>query len=454
MLIPILANALGVEEFGRYGLALSVAALVLVFVDFGSRQLIIREVGRVDSSASQYCVNGLLVKSVLAIVGIGGGVLFAFRAYAPAMAGLVLCACVAYSCWAASDFFLAFYHSREKMHVAAAMQSGQAIVFSSGAICLVLLFGVRAQGVLAWQMACFATVTVVACAIVARGFRIRWKAMSVTFIRRYIGELWVFAVLFIASQGIVHFPPIVLSFRVGESEVGVYQAAARAILAIELLPRLFNLGVFPVLMKKDSVEVERWNRLAESSLRYSILVGLWLASGLALVSREVSSFIFRAEGFGEVGGNLQLMCVLLFCRFISYPLGTLLLALNRERWCAKVTPLAALLAAGITWTAASRFGALGASMGWVVGGLCVTTGYALGTWGATPHLFRSRAMMHAVLSTLVVTVVVLASYPLPFGTRLGIGIFAAPCAAFVCRAFTQHDLSVMKAALLGGIRGR
>lgn len=452
LLIPILANTLGVEEFGRYGLALSVAALVLVSVEFGSRHLIIRQVSRVDASASPYCVNGLLVQAVLAVVALSGATLFSLYAYRSGvgmgpMTTLVLLASAAYACWAATDFLLAFFHSREQMHVAALVQSLQTMVYAAVAIGLVVWAGAGARGVLAWQLVCFAGGGLVAFRLVAQAFKVTWRDASADFARTYLGQLWVFAVLYIASQGIVQFPPIMLSFQVSEAELGVYQAAARAILAIELIPRLVNSGIYPILMKRDAVEPERWARLAEASLRYSMLLGLWMAGGLALLANEAAAFVFRAEGYGPVGTNVRLMCVLLFLRFVTYPLGTLLVAANRERWCAAVTPLAALVAAGVAWWGAAGYGAVGGTIGWIAGAALVAAGFVLGAWRSLPSVLRSRTLARTVVATIIVAAATCALLKLPFGWRLAAGLILPPSVILLVGAATGRDLSTFLALL-------
>jgi len=448
LLIPILANALGVEEFGRYGLALSIAALVLVFVDFGSRQLIIRQVGRVEASGSRYCVNGLVVKAVLATVGIGGGVLFASNAYQQGMIRLVLLASVAFSCWAATDFLLALFHSREQMQTAATIQSSQAMLYSIGAIALVIFTRARAGGVLVWQLLCFGLMAIFAYRIAARDFRIHWGDVNLRFMRGYLQELWVFALLFIASQGVVQLPPIILSVLAADSNVGVYQGAARVILAIEVLPRLLSSGIYPVLAKMAPGEDAKWRRLSDTWLRYSTLAGAWLGCILALVGGEISSFLFRVEGYQPVANNLRVLSLLVFSRFIAFPVGVMLLSLNREKWCAAVMVPATLVSAGLAGILVGHYGTLGATLSWVAAGIFVAAGFIVAGHKEMRWLFRSKRVRRTMVAVAGVLVVVPICLSASLGMRLACAALLTPALAVALRAVTYDDLRALRNGFL------
>jgi len=449
LLIPILANSFGAAEFGRYGLALNVAALVLVFVDFGSRQLIVRQVGRVDSNASRYCVNGLLVKAVLVCVGIGGAVFFASRTYDSGMVRLILLASTAMAAWAITDFLLAFFHSREQMHVAAGVQSGQSVLYATGAIALVTLSGSGAGTVLSWQAACFVGISIVAYFMAARAFQPNWGDVSLGFTRSYVADLWVFGLLFVASQGVIQLPPIVLSFLASDSEVGIYQGAARIILAIEILPRLLSSGAYPVLAKIPSPDSAEWRRLADIWLRSSIVAGVWLATGLALLGSEFSDLVFRAEGYEAVGVNLRLLSFLVLVRFISFPLGMILLTLNKEKWCAFVMAPSAFLAALLARWLVTSYGSLGATASWVATGVFVAFWFAAITYREVPSLFLSRQLRATILMAALVSVIVLASVSVPLVWRIILAVFAPPVLSFLIGAISSNDLRAFRSGLRG-----
>ena len=70
LLMAVIARKLGVDKFGAYTLALTIAGFFGVASDFGSSYLTIREVARDKSKTGEYLLNGTIVKILLNVLTI------------------------------------------------------------------------------------------------------------------------------------------------------------------------------------------------------------------------------------------------------------------------------------------------------------------------------------------------------------------------------------------------
>ena len=346
VLMAVIARKLGVDKFGTYTLALTIAGIFGVASDFGSNYLTIREVARDKAKTGEYLLNGTIVKILLNILFFLIFFVFVHYFYNTNFRSAIYLACVASIFGMFAQFYISFFNAYEKMHFTAILSSLQSISISM--ICLViLLIGINRINYLFYGhigvnflMALFSIVLLFK--IISPQIANFDPSFSWRFLKRSIP----FGMFFMG--GVIYFQTdtVMLSVMKDQTAVGLYQAPMRLVITLEIIPSLLSAAMYPTICRTYVHSREEAGIMMMRALRYMLFLGLPIAMGMTLLSKEIISLVFGNQFMPSIL-LLQILSWIVPIRFCGHILGTALSASDNQNIRAWATGLSACLNIGL-----------------------------------------------------------------------------------------------------------
>ena len=334
ILVPFLARALGVEDYGRFIAALAVATVFAAFLDLGLTRILLREGSAAKDRVSAHLGNILLVKGLLA-----GALLVVAHFYAARegwLSPIYQLTLLLTLCKVADNFnqtFDAVFQIFQRMEYSA-------VILICGRILLlgaVLLGWNRGAGLLffGWIYFLVSLATAVATVLISGGrfARPRWNAIG---LRETIGSEGIyFALSSLMLLAGSRLDMVVLKESADAITLGHYAVVAQVLAVFQILPQVLQSAVLPELFHLARNRRDRLGAFFTGYLRRSLLLAqfpvLW-----ALLFPERVTGVFGVE-FLPAAPWIRMLAAVLFLRFLTLASGNLLTALERQKQRALIT---------------------------------------------------------------------------------------------------------------------
>ncbi len=355
------ARKLGVADFGRYALILTLLTFFSVLADGGLAVLTLREVSRDPDRARLYARNAPWLAVLFSLVAyalmITAGALLGYSSETilwMAAAGLALIP------MAASGIFTALWNARQRMDIPALNAAGVSLLTCLSGIGLLhaglglmplflLIVLVNAAGALTLGLT------------VHKNFAPVAPDMDLAFCRDMARRALPYLAL--AFLAVVYFrvDTIMLSALRGAKDVGLYQASYKLIDALMFVPAGLMGALFPAMSLFSKTSPELFGRSFERALHVLAMLALPLAVGVTLFAPDIIAFLFGAS-FAPSAGVLRVLIWALAFMFLNAPMGNILFNSDRLK---RFVPLAVgntALNIALNFLLIPRFGFLGAGM--------------------------------------------------------------------------------------------
>ena len=324
-----LARLLGPEQIGKYFFALALTTIFSVFLDIGLSSVLTREVAREPAVAERYLrlvftfkalASWLVVAVVVMTVNLLG--------YPDSTRQLVYLACAV---MVLDSFILSAYSIIRGFHTLVWESLGtilvQVILAVTGVLVATLTHDPRA-----FMAALILAVSVhfiyALWQLKARfGLALKpifdkpgWVAL--------FGLTWPFALAAILTRVYGYVDTVLLSFLSGDRAVGLYSIAYKITFALQFIPTAFAASLLPGL---SNYFVTDKNKLAEVFSRavvYLTAIAMPVAFGIMSLAPEIIKTIYPA--YVESILPLQILVFSLIFLFVTFPVGSLLPACNRQ----------------------------------------------------------------------------------------------------------------------------
>lgn len=125
-------------------------------------------------------------------------------------------------------------------------------------------------------------------------------------------------------------PQVILSFYRPVSEVGLYSAAYNTLYPFTFLPIAFTSTFLPVLSSIMETSQQSVNKLYETLLAYTFMIGLPLAAGLGLFSRDIIKILFGGD-YLPASHALAILSPYIFLYFFEMQLYNILIASGGQK---------------------------------------------------------------------------------------------------------------------------
>lgn len=400
----IVARYIGPQTYGTYAYAQSTITILLIFVNLGLDQLLVRDVAQKPQAGWAYLTGCLLIRLALCVAILGGFLFTSVRRGGPSeWMALISILTVNSSAITIGALAMAMLYAREAMARAVIAQVANAVLtLATGAVAV-------------WQKQPFTVVlllslaaTVVQVAIgywyVARTYgAARVSDLTAAATARAISALLAKALPF-AALGILatlqnHLIVLLLGSRAQHGTlVGFFAAANRIHLMTLIVPEKLSHAILPAFSRVRTESPQRFAPMFEQAYRYIFLVTAPMAIGLWVISPDILNLIYGAE-FSPAAGSLRILSLVLLTS-AGYVMGPAMAAMNRQNLLAGIWGATLAVMAGIGYWAIPRYGAEGASWTVLAGTLIgfVTYSTLLFRWLSLPYPVRwmAKALLAAL----------------------------------------------------------
>lgn len=372
-----LARYFGPEAIGKYVFALSLTTLFSVLLDLGFASVLTREVAR-DPKRAEHDLGVVLGFKTLALWVVVALVILTVNllGYPTLTRQLVYIAC---GVMLLDSIVLSAYSTLRGFHTLTWESLGsilfQVVVALAGltvaqvtrdlrAFMFALLFGAGVHAVYAlWQV----------------GYRYQLKLrprFENEALRKLLRLAWPFALAAILTRAYGYVDTILLSLLAGDRAVGLYSVAYKVTFALQFIPVAFSASLFPGF---STYFATARDKLAETFTRgvvYLASIAAPVAGGIIVLAPSIVRVVYPQ--FIEAILPLQILIFSLIFLFLTFPVGALLPACDRQARNTLNIGLAALTNLGLNLWLIPRYGPVGAAvaslvstlvllgLGWVV----------------------------------------------------------------------------------------
>lgn len=326
----LIARLIGVGDIGKYVFAVSFTSIFGIFIDLGLSSVLTREVAKDFSKAKDYLNNIITVKIFLSVITYLAVVVAINLLDKESLvrqlvyfSGLVM---------VLDSFYLTFYavlRGRQNLkYEAIGMTFGQLAIFIFGTIVLLLHLSLH---FLVLALLVGSTFNFIyAFYLMQRKAEIKLQLGINKEVIKIIFKIAIpFALAGIFSRIYGYIDTVLLSTLAGDKQVGWYSAGYKITFALQFVPMAMSAALFPALANFFVTDISRLARAFEKSMYYLMLISLPITFGVFSLSREFIGIMYGAE-FIPTALALNILIFSLVFNFLSFPVGALLNACNRQ----------------------------------------------------------------------------------------------------------------------------
>jgi O-antigen/teichoic acid export membrane protein len=416
---PLLIRHLGIEDFGRYTLVLSLLALVVGLTEAGLMTLGQREYVTLPLEQRGRLMRQLLglrlASSLLAV-----GIAVAFAALAGYGTTLVEGTAIA-----GIGFVLLGVQTILATPLLAELQLGRTTAID-------LLRQVLTVGLIVVLVAADASllafisialpvgfVVMVATAWLARGKAPLRPAFDPSAWWELVKDTIPFAAATAISAVYFRISLILLDLVSSSLETGYYATSYRILEVVIAIPALLVSAVFPVIARAAETDPERLRYIVGRVTETGLILGPWMALSLILGADTIIDVIAGDEG-APAADVLRIQAPAVIATFIAVGCAFPLLSLRRHREVLIANAAALVGSVGLTLALAPSMGAEGAALATVVAELLLALTMAISLRRARPDLEVPLRSLPPILLASGAAVATLA-LPVPDLVRVAIG---------------------------------
>lgn len=362
----VIASVLGTEGTGEYVAAFSFTGLFSVLVDLGLSNVLVREIARHPERSADYFRNVVGLKLVLGAIAfslllVTIGLLDWFGAEHPSLSLVAVAGIVMFldsMVLSGSSVFRGWQNLKLESIVVVVQKTG------------ILIAGLLA---LWW----FATPFTLAVAILIGGIAAYWLITSYLSTRikqpwwprfdwaiqkQLMVIAWPFALAAFFAMGYAHIDSILLSIMQGNSAVGLYSVASKTMNAFVFVPSAFVAAIYPAMSAAYASNKEHLTELTHVSLRFLLIIGAPIAIGLFLLAEPFVGLI--GSEYADSVLAVKLLIPSLAFMFLTYPIGSLLNATDRQTWQTAILGIGLVCNVGLNVYLIPQYSFIGASIAW------------------------------------------------------------------------------------------
>ncbi len=373
----LIARSLGVEGTGKYFLALSFTTIFVVFVDLGMTNVLVRESAKVRQNIQKYLSTVLSVKLLFGIFSYCGVFILSSFLYSDRelehliwLSGVTMLF---------DSFNLSVYGVLRALgdlrFESISITLSQFFSFVLGSVFLFfhlpLIFLILAFTIPSAINSIFSAV------IVFKKYRVKpFPAFDkATFI--FLWKITIpFALAAIFARVYSYIDTILLKQFLGDSAVGFYSTPYKITFAFQFIPLALIAALYPRFSEYFVHQKEKLSTIFQDSLKYLLILSVPIAFGIAVLAEDILVFLYTEEFLPSVL-PLQILILSLIFSFLSFPLGALLNACNKQATQTKIVGLVMLFNIGLNLILIPLFGVTGAALSAFAGNaLLAIVGYA------------------------------------------------------------------------------
>lgn len=329
VVIIYLARYLGTAGFGKYSFVFAYLAFFGVITNLGLQTILVREMSRNTSPVPQLIGNAYIIRLILTIFAfVLSMVVITLVSYPKDTTTYVYIAAFTLLFTSFSDFYVVIFQANLRMEYN---------IFAK------LVFKVLSAALIFWIIFSHGTLMQVILALV---FSEMVKTLiSYSFSRKFVRPrfeidfgLWKYLfkeALPLALTSVIwiiyhRIDVIMLSFMLGDAEVGLYSAAYKLYEPFSLIPYALMISLFPIMSASFKSSKEKLIKSYRISFKYLVIITLPIVIGTTFIADKIIFLIYGAEFAGSATA-LQILIWTLVFMSISNVLINLLVSINKQK---------------------------------------------------------------------------------------------------------------------------
>ncbi|AEG18290.1 flippase [Methanobacterium paludis] len=441
------ARYLGVEGFGVLSLALSLTGIFGVFTDLGLGTLTTREVSRDKSQANRYIGNTAVMKVFLAFLTFGLIALAVYILnYPQTVKNVVYLITLSVIFGAFTGIFNSIFQAFEKMEYMSLNIILNAVLMLAGVL-TVIYYG--------FDIIALASVYFISSGIILilTFFIYSWKFflpkihLDLNFWKPTLNEASFFGLSSILVVIYFYIDSVMLSIMVGNSAVGIYNAAYKLIFVLLFIPSVFVTSIFPLMSQHFESAKNLLKLEYEKSVKYLFAIAMFIFVYGFVFADKIILIIYGGNYTASIAA-LQALIFVVPIIFITNLFGNILGAINRQKAITIVTGANALINITLNLILIPKFSYIGASAATVA---TEGLGFILMFTYLSKYFFKI-SLTQNILKTIFSSILVLISvYYLKINvnwiTSAVFGLFAYVLLLYAMKIVTKDDIKIFKGIL-------
>jgi O-antigen/teichoic acid export membrane protein len=360
-----IARYLGPEVYGILSFAIAFTIIFGILADLGLSQLMVRELSRDKSLASKYLGNTIVMKIIASIITFLLIILIVNLIH-ETIINMVVIYLIALSVLinSFSQIFYSVFQSYEKMEflgIGSVLSS--ILLFSFALLAMYYKFDVVFFAFIYLLVSII--ILVFNMTICFWKFILPRKEIDLNFWKFVLLESIFFVLTGVFTQIYFNIDSVMLSLMISNEAVGFYTAAYKLIFILLSIPSVLIISLFP-LMSKHFQSAQNILKLEyEKIFKFLFILALFLFLFGFIFADKIILIIYGSNYIPSIRA-LQILIFVLPIIFLTYLFGTLLGAINKQRFVAIVTGTSAVLNIILNILLIPKFSYFGASFATVI----------------------------------------------------------------------------------------
>jgi O-antigen/teichoic acid export membrane protein len=325
------ARQFGEKVVGQYSFAFSFTYIFSVIADLGLSSYLIREVARDQSGDRQIfirCVSlrlySLASVSLLALL-----VIIVFHNnFSKEIIKIIILLGLFHLFLSIADVILAEFKGHDRMGLVALLNIFVRFIISIAGISLIMLRFDIFTVLICFPIGSF--IYLIVCIYFSsyyfKKIGLRFKELNLT---NLFIQLLPFTFTFIFAEALYHQDILMLKFLENDRIVGIYSVANKIVLIFLGALLFVHTALLPTLSRLYVESKSKLITISKQSLRYMLLIGLPLSTGLYAVSDKTIVFLF-SDTFKDSVAALNILCWTIALNFTATTYSVLLTSINRQ----------------------------------------------------------------------------------------------------------------------------
>jgi O-antigen/teichoic acid export membrane protein len=329
VLLVLVARFLGPEGLGLYSFAMALAAIFVIFTEFGMDSFTAREVALNPGLANKYAFHNVAARAAIsAALIIFIMALFMLLGFGVekiiVISGLFLYLALR----SVASSFKSVFTGLERMHYTAFLSTLSAVIALLSAAIL-LYYGFALYGLVAGFIIAGAVELLAASLVMRKKIPNANTGFDMDFIKMLVAKSVPFGALGAVISIYFSIDILVITIFSGNSNAGLYSAAYKIAIATTLLSEPFAVALFPSISRAFKSSSAKFKGIFVSSLGSMLVVALPI-SILFFVFPEKIVLVLYGQDYGQSVAVFRLLSFMPLLLFLNLLITTVLKATERQ----------------------------------------------------------------------------------------------------------------------------
>lgn len=376
ILVIYAARVLGSEGYGVFSYALAFAAFFVSFSDIGINGLLNRNLSQDTDNKQKIIATSFFIKIALAMITYSLLLISSF--FAPVESAKIIIPLLGLAIFldGLKEFGFSIIRSFQKMEI----EAGVTIFYQITSVIFGFIILIIWKNPVALAMAyIFGSLigTVAIIGYLKKYFSNLKNNFDRSLVKKIIKDAWPFAIATFGNLLLLYTDTLFLGWLKAEADIGYYNAAAKPLQILGLVPSLLAISLFPTITKKAVLNEAK--PIIEKGFSLIMLFALPLAIGGFLIPELVINLMFGQE----YSASIPIFRILILIPIYSFPgaiFGYALLAHNKQIRAVKYRLGSAVLNIFLNYWFINKWAGVGAATATLLSEIVGTIGPMWETW--------------------------------------------------------------------------